>query len=69
MELCKHKCCCNCKALLPLHKHPMNREFGTGSILEECGWICTHPEITEGEFAIFFDKQHDICELYTAKIK
>ena len=45
-EKCEHgwydgSCCCNCIHQLKLMKHPWNKEFGKGSIMESCGWVCT----------------------------
>ena len=60
----KGACCCNCKNQLKLYSHPLNVDFGEGSIMQQCGWACINPEICEGKSAIFFDKEHGRCECW-----
>ncbi len=48
-------------------KHPSNKEFGKGSIIDECGCVCLNPELTEGKCGIYFDQPHGICECYTKR--
>jgi len=60
-------CCCNCQNQRKLMCHPWNKEFGKGSIMESCGWVCLFPlddGSSKGE-VIFFDREHGMCELYT----
>ena len=58
-------CCCNCKNQFKLMKHPTNKEFGKGSILEQCGWVCTVKfDSNEDREVIFFDNKHGMCEMY-----
>ena len=61
------ECCCNCNNLIELKKHPMNRGFGEGSILENCGYVCLNPEIGEGKSGMYFDHKHGLCECYYPK--
>ncbi len=70
----KGACCCNCKYQLKLLCHPMNGsekfdkiQFGKGSIMQQCGWACVNPEICEGKSAIFFDKEHGMCECWSLR--
>jgi len=63
----KGACCCNCKNQLKLYSHPLNADFGKGSIMQQCGWACVNPEICEGESAIFFDKEHGMCECWSLR--
>lgn len=65
----KGACCCNCKYQLKLYSHPLNVDFGKGSIMQQCGWACINPEICKGESAIFFDKEHGMCECWAEKVK
>ena len=63
------ECCCNCKHQLKLMKHPMNKDFGKGSIMEQCGYVCTTP-FDDGSNAgngIFSDRQHGMCEMHEPK--
>ena len=68
---CEHgwhsgECCCNCAKQLKLMKHPWNKEFGKGSITEQCGWVCTmqfDDSSNKGE-AVFYDFEHGMCEMY-----
>ena len=75
---CQHgyngACCCNCKYQLKLYCHPLNGghpldkiKFGKGSIIDQCGWACINPEICEGKSAIFFDKEHGMCECWALR--
>ena len=60
-------CCCNCKNQIELRRHPMNTNFGEGSIMDSCGWVCLNPELTEGKCGIYFDRQHGICECHVRR--
>ena len=62
------RCCCNCKFQIKLLKYPLNSNFGKGSIMDSCGWVCLNPEITEGKSGIYFDKEHGICETHTREL-
>lgn len=62
-----HDCCCNCRHQRELRKHPSNQSFGKGSIMDSCGWVCLNPEVTEGTLAIYSDRRHGLCELYSPK--
>lgn len=62
-------CCCNCKHQLELKCHPINKEFGKGSIMKSCGYVCIIP-VDDGSMegqGIFFDKKHGICEMHYLK--
>ncbi len=63
----KGQCCCNCKHQIQLRKHPFNSGFGSGSIMDVCGWVCLGPELTGGTSGIYFEKEHGLCEMYTLK--
>ena len=65
IEEVSKKDCSNCKFQLKLMCHPLNKDFGKGSIMEQCGWACVNPEVCEGVSAIFFDTKHGICECWT----
>jgi len=60
------ECCCNCKYQLNLMKHPTNSGFGEGSIMEQCGYVCTNPfdDKSNAGNAIFSDRKHGSCELH-----
>lgn len=60
-------CCCNCKNQIELRRHPMNTNFGKGSIMEGCGWVCLAHELTEGKCGIYFDRQHGMCEFHVRR--
>jgi hypothetical protein len=61
-------CCCNCKNQLKLMCHPWNKEFGKGSISEQCGWVCTvRFDADDKNEAIFFDKEHGMCKMHHPK--
>jgi len=63
------ECCCNCKSQLRLMCHPYNKEIGNGSILTPLGYICIvrfDDGSNEGK-AIFFEKEHGMCELHMFK--
>jgi len=69
VSICKHgwkdgSCCCNCKNQLKLMKHPWNNDFGKGLISEQCGWVCTGKFDATSTDAIYFDKEHGMCEMY-----
>ena len=36
----EEKKCSTCKSWKKLHCHPLNNDFGKGSILESCGNVC-----------------------------
>lgn len=57
-------CCCSCKNQKELRKHPSNKDFGKGSIMDSCGWVCVHPEMG---LAVYSDRQHGSCEYYSKK--
>lgn len=69
-------CCCNCKHLIRINKHPWNKSEGKGSINEFMGYGCTvfiqmNVESTtddssrdKSNVAIFYDNEHGICELH-----
>ncbi len=67
---CEHgwhdgSCCCNCTNQLKLMKHPWNKDFGKGSISEQCGWVCTvRFDAGDSNEAIYFDKEHGMCEMH-----
>jgi hypothetical protein len=50
-------------------KHPHNKEFGKGSIIESCGWVCV-AQYEDGSNAgegIYSDHEHSMCELFNPK--
>ena len=48
-----------------LIKTKSRSQFGKGSVLDQCGWICTvSNEIDKDGEATFFDKEHGMCELH-----
>lgn len=65
-----HKyCCCRCSNQMILTKHPQNKDFGKGSIMESCGWICKveyEDESNKGR-ATYSDHEHNMCELFNEK--
>jgi len=58
------RCCCNCENLKPLHKHPTNRKLGVGAMHEVMGYVCD-----VSYHLVFFESQHGMCELWSAKIE
>lgn len=70
---CEHgyngDCCCNCTLQHVLYCHPLNSDFGKGSIMTPCGFICmafaSFDENKGG--AIFFEKEHGMCECHTRR--
>ena len=59
-------CCCNCKNLLRLTKHPFNDGESKGAISEPFGYACIvrydcDPGSQEG---MFFTSKHGMCELH-----
>jgi hypothetical protein len=71
---CEHgwhdgSCCCNCIHQLKLMKHPWNKEFGKGSIMESCGWVCTQTfeDGSNRGMGIYFDFEHGMCEMHHRK--
>lgn len=62
----KGMCCCNCKHQIVLHKHPWNKDFGKGSITEQCGYVCIEPTIHQVN-GIYFDQPHGMCECHESK--
>lgn len=54
--------CRNCVNLRQLNKHPCNKDFGKGSILEPMGFVCLL-----FESAIFFDSDEGSCECFIRK--
>ena len=52
-------------------KHPHNKEFGKGSILDKCGWVCVarFGDETGQKSGIFSDKEHGMCELHCKRKK
>ena len=46
-------------------KHPWDKDFGKGSISEQCGWVCTvRFDAGDSNEAIYFDKEHGMCEMH-----
>ena len=67
---CEHgyrgSCCCNCKNQIKLMCHPWNKDFGKGSISEQCGWVCTM-QFSDGSNkgqGVFFFFFHGMCEMH-----
>jgi len=61
------ECCCNCKFLSIVRKHPYNTSvFSKGSIKETFGYVCTlkFDENDERRIATFMDNPHNFCELH-----
>lgn len=69
MSTCKDDCCCNCKNLFTLNKHPVNTKY-KGSILEPSGlYACFVLDDDHKNRAILFDDKHGECELHERKEK
>lgn len=64
-------CCCNCEHQKKLMSHPWNKRFGKGSMSQQCGWICDvfvgSEESSDNQVAIFYDKEHGMCELHVPR--
>jgi len=61
------RCCCNCRWLLNVMKHPDNPiNLGYGKVTETMGYACYSPEIQdEGRrLAIFVTTEHGLCEAW-----
>ena len=56
--------CSTCRYLIELKKHPLNDDFGKGSILESCGWVCLNPELTNGKIGYYFETNDGLCECH-----
>jgi len=55
------QCCCHCKRQIKIMKHPWNKGEGKGRMSEVMGYGCL-----KVEEAIFFEKEHGMCECYDA---
>jgi hypothetical protein len=56
-------CCCNCRNLSVLRKHPWNTSpFAKGPTEEKIGYVCTWG--TEDRIATFMDSAHGMCEMH-----
>lgn len=72
-KLARHdgSCCCNCEHQKKLMCHPWNKGFGEGEITKRCGWVCdvfTDKELDpKGDWVMFSDRKHGMCELWTAR--
>lgn len=56
-------CCCNCRNLSTLGKHPWNTSaFAKGPISEKIGYVCTGDD--EDRRATFMDSIHSMCEMH-----
>ena len=62
MENSSDEMCRNCANLMQLNKHPCNKDFGKGSILEPMGFVCLL-----FESAIFFELDEDSRECFIRK--
>ncbi|MCP4100534.1 MAG: hypothetical protein GY750_03785 [Lentisphaerae bacterium] len=60
----KGSCCCNCKHLTRVMKHPLNKGEAKGSILTVFGYACGSPSEQETKSVIFFDSEHGMCEMH-----
>ena len=62
-------CCCNCRYMQQVNKHPWNKGDGKGSISEKMGNVCTAGPVTEDQSMkyIFFDADHGMCEMHEFK--
>ncbi len=62
-------CCCNCKNQKKLMSHPWNTDFGKGSVLEQCGFVCLVAlELDPNSDRVdFMDFRHSLCELHVPK--
>jgi hypothetical protein len=63
------KCCCVCRHLIGLRKHPWNTwEPAKGKVTEIFAYACAHPELNEPDqarpTAVLFEGQHGLCEGY-----
>ncbi len=66
----KGRCCCNCQHQVKVHSHPLNVMTGgrlKGPITSIAGYACANKEVTEGNFIIFMEQQHDVCEVHEFK--
>lgn len=63
-EWARGKCCCNCRWLRAVFKHPLNEGAGKGSILEQMGYACTEPGFVADAGLVFFDGGHGLCECW-----
>jgi len=61
-----NQCCCNCNNQIELRKHPGNNDFGKGSIMEKCGYVCVAKFDMDENYktGIFFDSVHGMCEMW-----
>ena len=59
-------CCCNCKFLIKLHKHPWNTQF-KGASYEFSGlFACVvENELETNRHGVIFEFEHSVCELHT----
>ena len=62
------ECCCSCKNLIELFKHPLNK-IHKGSILESTNlYACTLSlDCDNKQEGILFEQQHGFCEMYYPK--
>ncbi len=58
-------CCCNCRNLSTLRKHPWNTsEFAKGPVSEKIGYVCTARDEDDDRTATFMDSIHSMCEMH-----
>lgn len=74
VKKCEGDCCCRCKFYARVTRHPWNDEPFKGSINNSFGWVCMmFPMTNNGEDkdppAIFSDRGHGLCEMFTKKSK
>jgi hypothetical protein len=56
-------CCCNCRNLVQINKHPGNVDFGKGRVTERMGYGCLALWRLE-HIVVFMDTNHGLCELH-----
>ena len=56
-------CCCNCRNLSIITKHPWNSsKFAKGPINQKIGYVCTWS--IEERTTTFMDSMHSMCEMH-----
>lgn len=60
------RCCCNCRWMFQVMKHPENPiTLGYGKMTERMGYGCMNPELSSPEHrrvVVFFVQEHGLCE-------
>lgn len=68
MKKCEEKrCCCSCKSLIVLRKHPWHQVY-KGSISEIATYACiVDHDMDKSHIGILLNHEHGECELYSKK--